>query len=221
MQTFLSSFLLLGVFAFFFCEGAYGQGPKTQSLTDFILLQQEEVAQEDNPPPDAYQKTVAPPGTSSADSSTGTLPSLGAYPQATPGPTPTPTPRPTPSTRDPLILLRSQAQSTPQPKQSPPILQPPTKDTPPRPTPPPKRPSPAKRQLDPNYATLEQLAALPGMDANRAGLIVSHRQSIGRFKSVSDLLDVFGVSEPVYEKIKPHLKVAPPPEPALPDVPTP
>ncbi|MBN1867598.1 helix-hairpin-helix domain-containing protein [Candidatus Sumerlaeota bacterium] len=61
--------------------------------------------------------------------------------------------------------------------------------------------------LDLNSATADELAALPGLDAVRAGLIVSHRASIGGFRAKTQLHDVFGITDPIYDRIAPLVTV--------------
>ena len=47
--------------------------------------------------------------------------------------------------------------------------------------------------VDLNAATPEQLDALPGVGPATAAAIVAHRQEIGRYTSVEELLDVRGI----------------------------
>ncbi len=54
-----------------------------------------------------------------------------------------------------------------------------------------------------NAATAAELDALPGVGPTTAAAIVSHREAIGRFDSVDQLLDVRGIGEAKLEQIRP------------------
>lgn len=75
----------------------------------------------------------------------------------------------------------------------------------------------SQNPLDLNAATESDLTRLPGLDLYRANLILSHRHSIGAFKSVRELTNVFGISETIFKNLAPILttsKMKPPrPEP--------
>lgn len=62
-------------------------------------------------------------------------------------------------------------------------------------------------RIDINKATAEELTALPGVGEALAERIVAHRQRVGRFKSVDDLLHVSGISQRLLENLRPHIKV--------------
>jgi len=53
-----------------------------------------------------------------------------------------------------------------------------------------------------NTASAAQLDALPGIGAKTAALIVEYRQKNGPFKRLEDLLNVRGIGEKTYERIK-------------------
>lgn len=53
-----------------------------------------------------------------------------------------------------------------------------------------------------NTAGLHQLQLLPGIGAEKAGAILSHRQVSGKFKSLDDLLQVEGIGPATVEKLK-------------------
>jgi len=59
-----------------------------------------------------------------------------------------------------------------------------------------------------NTATVAQLEALPGIGARTAERIVEHRQKHGGFKKIEDLMQVRGVGEKSFLKLKPMLTVA-------------
>ena len=61
-----------------------------------------------------------------------------------------------------------------------------------------------------NTADLETLDALPGVGESRGAAIIDHRELYGPFQKVEDVLDVMGVGEETYEKIKDLVTVKPP-----------
>jgi competence protein ComEA len=61
-----------------------------------------------------------------------------------------------------------------------------------------------------NTATAAQLEALPGIGAKVAERIVEYRQKNGGFKKVEDLMNVRGVGEKSFLKLKPLITVTPP-----------
>ena len=67
-----------------------------------------------------------------------------------------------------------------------------------------ERPSP----LNLNAATEAQLEALPGIGAAMAARIVEYRQKNGPFKKIEDLMNVRGLGEKNFLKLKPQLTVA-------------
>lgn len=70
------------------------------------------------------------------------------------------------------------------------------------------RGDPSKRILNPNTATAEELATLPGIGPQTASAIVQKRKS-KPFTKVEDLLDVKGIGDKTLEKMKPRLKIDP------------
>ena len=58
-----------------------------------------------------------------------------------------------------------------------------------------------------NTATAEQLEALPGIGSSRARAVIAQREAVGGFKRVEDLLDVKGIGEASFARLKPHLAI--------------
>ncbi len=58
-----------------------------------------------------------------------------------------------------------------------------------------------------NRATPEELMALPGVGPVLAERIVAHRESIGGFSAVEDLLDVSGIGERTLAELRPLIQV--------------
>ena len=61
-----------------------------------------------------------------------------------------------------------------------------------------------------NTATVEQLATIPGVGPKMAERIVDYRQKNGGFKKVEDLMNVSGVGEKSFLKMKPLITVTAP-----------
>ena len=61
-----------------------------------------------------------------------------------------------------------------------------------------------------NTATVQQLEALPGVGSRTAQLIVEHRQKNGGFKKVEELMNIKGIGEKSFLKLKPMVTVTPP-----------
>ena len=61
-----------------------------------------------------------------------------------------------------------------------------------------------------NTATVQQLEALPGVGTRTAQLIVEHRQKNGGFKKVEELMNIKGIGEKSFLKLKPMVTVVPP-----------
>ena len=59
-----------------------------------------------------------------------------------------------------------------------------------------------------NTATQAQLETLPGVGAKAAQRILEYRQKNGSFKKVEDLMNVKGIGEKAFLKLKPLLTVA-------------
>ena len=78
-----------------------------------------------------------------------------------------------------------------------------------------KSPSPGGAAIKPapgtvvniNTASAAELDALPGIGARTAALIVEYRQKNGPFKKIEDLMNVRGIGEKNFLKLKPLLTV--------------
>ena len=60
-----------------------------------------------------------------------------------------------------------------------------------------------------NTASATDLEGLPGIGAKTAARIVEYRQKNGPFKKVEELMNVRGVGEKNFVKLKPQITVAP------------
>ena len=67
-------------------------------------------------------------------------------------------------------------------------------------------PSPTAK-VDLNTASAEELDKLPGIGPATAEAIIRHRETYGRFRSVTDLLEVRGIGEAKLEQLRPLVKV--------------
>ncbi len=61
--------------------------------------------------------------------------------------------------------------------------------------------------LNINFATAEELTALPGIGQTRAEEIVAWRRTHGRFRSVTDLLNVPGIGEATLKGLLDYITV--------------
>jgi competence protein ComEA len=64
--------------------------------------------------------------------------------------------------------------------------------------------------LDLNTATAQQLETLPGIGAKTAARIIEQRQKSGGFKKIEELMNVQGIGEKNFLKLKPLITVTPP-----------
>ena len=77
-------------------------------------------------------------------------------------------------------------------------------------TPAPKPAATAAAPVNLNTATAEQLATIPGVGPKMAERIIDYRQKNGGFKKIEDLMNVSGVGEKSFLKMKPLITVTVP-----------
>ncbi len=65
----------------------------------------------------------------------------------------------------------------------------------------------ASSPINLNTATTTQLETLPGVGSRTAQLIVEHRQKNGGFKKIEELMNIKGIGEKSFLKIKPLVTV--------------
>ena len=65
-----------------------------------------------------------------------------------------------------------------------------------------------KASLNLNAATLDQLETLPGIGRKVAERIIEYRTKSGGFKKIEELMNVKGIGEKSFLKIKPLISVA-------------
>lgn len=68
--------------------------------------------------------------------------------------------------------------------------------------------APAKKTVNVNTASADELARLPRIGPSLAGKIVAHREQHGAFKRAEDLMEVKGVGEKMFALLKPYLSVS-------------
>ncbi|HEY3381453.1 MAG TPA: helix-hairpin-helix domain-containing protein [Vicinamibacterales bacterium] len=69
---------------------------------------------------------------------------------------------------------------------------------------------PAGTVVNINTATADQFDALPGIGAKMAARIVDYRQKNGSFKKLEDLMNVKGIGEKNFLKLKPLITIGQP-----------
>jgi len=70
--------------------------------------------------------------------------------------------------------------------------------------------TPAKKTVNVNTASADELARLPRVGPSLAGKIVEHRQQHGPFKRAEDLMEVKGIGEKMFAILQPYLAVSGP-----------
>ena len=58
-----------------------------------------------------------------------------------------------------------------------------------------------------NQASEEELMTLPGIGASKAADIVRYREEQGGFEQIEDIMNISGIKEAVFEKIKDKITV--------------
>jgi competence protein ComEA len=69
--------------------------------------------------------------------------------------------------------------------------------------------APTKPAINLNTATIDQLETLPGIGRKTAERIVEYRTKAGGFKRIEDLMNVKGIGEKSFLKLKPLVVVPP------------
>ncbi len=69
---------------------------------------------------------------------------------------------------------------------------------------------PAAAPVNINTATVAQLEALPGVGPKTAQRIIDYRQKNGSFKKIEELMNVKGIGEKGFLKLKPHVTTGAP-----------
>lgn len=67
--------------------------------------------------------------------------------------------------------------------------------------------APESPRISINTATKEQLMELPGVGEGTAEAIITHREQEGLFQSLEDLMQVKGIGEAKYEKLKDRISL--------------
>lgn len=58
-----------------------------------------------------------------------------------------------------------------------------------------------------NTASKEELMSLPGVGQAKAELIIQYREEHGRFQTIEDIMNISGIKDGLFGKIKDHIKV--------------
>ena len=66
---------------------------------------------------------------------------------------------------------------------------------------------PGESKVDLNKATKEQLMELPGIGESKAEDIMAYREENGGFRSTEEIMNIKGIKEAVYSKIKDKIVV--------------
>ena len=59
-----------------------------------------------------------------------------------------------------------------------------------------------------NQASKEELMTLPGIGEAKANLIIQYRETMGKFSSIEDIMEIEGIKEGVFHKIKDRITVS-------------
>lgn len=66
---------------------------------------------------------------------------------------------------------------------------------------------PLEGKVDINTATIEDFMRLPGIGPKTARAIMAYRKEHGKFQALEDLLQVRGIGEKTFERLKPLIKI--------------
>jgi competence protein ComEA len=80
----------------------------------------------------------------------------------------------------------------------------------PTPAPAPKTTAQPQSLVNLNSATKDDLEKLPGIGPSMAQRIIDYRQKNGSFKKIEDLMNIPGIGEKSFLKLRPLITVAPP-----------
>jgi competence protein ComEA len=67
-------------------------------------------------------------------------------------------------------------------------------------------PAPSEK-INLNTASVEQLQSLPGIGPATAKSIVEHRAKVGKFSRIEEIINIKGIGEKKFEKIKDRLVI--------------
>jgi competence protein ComEA len=67
--------------------------------------------------------------------------------------------------------------------------------------------SPQEEKININTATVDQLQTLPGVGPSLARSILEYRQKVGKFKKIEEILNIKGMGEKKFQRIKDRLVV--------------
>lgn len=171
---------------------------------------------EPGPPPEGLRPPVLlPPSAGSEPGGAITLGDLATSLSLAPRPTPPPLPALTPpAIPAPAVVATPAPAATPVVGATPASVAGASAATKPAATPQGNGP------VDLNSAAPAELAALPGLDINRANLIIAHRKAIGGFRQIEQLREVYGISEKILLRLMPLVAMGPytpaPPSASLP-----
>ena len=70
-----------------------------------------------------------------------------------------------------------------------------------------KAKAPSTEKVNLNTATVEQLMTLPGIGPSMAKKIIEHRTKNGKFTKIEEILNVKGIGEKKFQKMKDRLVV--------------
>ena len=63
------------------------------------------------------------------------------------------------------------------------------------------------KKISINTATIDELTSLNGIGKEKAVAIINYRQTNGKFKNINELLNIKGIGESIFEKIKDNITI--------------